>query len=654
MSPLASADADTIEWATVDPANSVLFLGAGVSVPTPAGAPLFGEVRTACAEVLGIPAASWSWDDPRQKLLQQVVPEVFLSGVAAAGLSLNEALADMVTGGPEGQPNSVHRAAAEFLSRGGTVWTTNWDLFIEQAAGGPITLNRLRKIHGDAAEPATLQFKPGSVIRPIPKSLSDELVESARSRTAVVAGYGGADVDIFPALRAALAAASDVIWLEGTPTRNPADAPDYSAAEYEAWRFGLTFDADPRALQRTSGKRVVWCGNGANELGPSNALLRLLGSVEPACQATGWEARLELALSCLRAHELELDPSKRALARAALEDRLGMRAKALLHFTRALAGGAPERRRAVGAIGRSLQPVSNGIRRSVGGLRRYVRPGDGGQMPGHDPLREGSGLDSRLAAVAEVRWNGDLQLALEGSKIALVEAMQKDLDDREHNWVERVARASFEQANVLLWQGRHEAADEICRAGLMRLTGPKWVAWELSIRASAASVRNNHALAERLSSLALEINTLEHNLENRLALLIGRAQVRRLADDLHGAEKDLTRAREAVRDHPLLADLLLLEHAELRSGQGHASLDDYLRLSGSRVPLVAATASLRLAEFDNDPEHLDRATKLFRTTNCMWGIARTDAHAGRAWSAARLDAAQLTRKMCRPLGLVII
>src|SRR5687767_11138378 len=114
-------------------ADVVLFLGAGVSLPHPAGGPLFAEVRNACADLAGVPIPD---DDPnarRQLLLDSVIPEVFLKLFADAGYRLEEALGRAVAGTPGTGPNPVHRLAARILVAGGAVWTTNWDRWIEHA-----------------------------------------------------------------------------------------------------------------------------------------------------------------------------------------------------------------------------------------------------------------------------------------------------------------------------------------------------------------------------------------------------------------------------------------------------------------------------------------------------------------------------------------
>lgn len=74
----------------------VLFLGAGVSLPKPAGGPLFREVRDACAKWAGVDPHRWYGRRRhvrRLRLLDHVIPEVFLKALADAGYRLEPGLA---------------------------------------------------------------------------------------------------------------------------------------------------------------------------------------------------------------------------------------------------------------------------------------------------------------------------------------------------------------------------------------------------------------------------------------------------------------------------------------------------------------------------------------------------------------------------------
>ena len=143
-----------------------LFLGAGISIAKPAGGPLFAEVRDACAKRAGVNMTDSSLDPAAQLLLDNAIPEVFLTLMERAGYELADALARAVRGTPGIGPNEVHTTAARVLEAGGTVWTTNWDEWIEtayeQRTGSPLptalypndrdpTAAQFRKLHGTAS-----------------------------------------------------------------------------------------------------------------------------------------------------------------------------------------------------------------------------------------------------------------------------------------------------------------------------------------------------------------------------------------------------------------------------------------------------------------------------------------------------------------------
>jgi len=106
---------------------------------------------------------------------------------------------------------------------GGGVWTTNWDGWIEDAFEQltgrplPIAVNGSGvpppappvyvKLHGTASDSASLMFQTSQTMRPLAPDWHDALVGSCRGRLLFVAGYAGADVDLFPALDEALGAA---------------------------------------------------------------------------------------------------------------------------------------------------------------------------------------------------------------------------------------------------------------------------------------------------------------------------------------------------------------------------------------------------------------------------------------------------------------
>src|ERR1044072_6933299 len=70
---------------------------------------------------LDVEAAAWT----------RMAPEALLSRLANAGIDIDLELRRMLRGG---SPNALHAMAAELLSQGGTVWTTNFDELVEAAA----------------------------------------------------------------------------------------------------------------------------------------------------------------------------------------------------------------------------------------------------------------------------------------------------------------------------------------------------------------------------------------------------------------------------------------------------------------------------------------------------------------------------------------
>lgn len=214
----------------------VLFLGAGISLPLPAGGPLFLEVRDACAKRAGVDPRHWTSDasgrDRRFDLLDHVVPEVFLKVLDDAGFDLREALARAVNGDGTRGPNAVHELAASVAAAGGAVWTVNWDTRIEEVDpglvpavypidGAPSDDTRYGKLHGSAERPETLIYSAAQIVRPIEQGWADALVDSCRGRVLCVAGYAGADVDVYPALSEALAVSRVVYWFEGSKGAGP-------------------------------------------------------------------------------------------------------------------------------------------------------------------------------------------------------------------------------------------------------------------------------------------------------------------------------------------------------------------------------------------------------------------------------------------------
>lgn len=101
----------------------VLVYGAGASLASPSERPLFAWVREALITRLDINIAPDRWN--------QLAPEAMLSRLASSGVDIDRELRHMLSGG---EPNVLHVLAAEVLRQRGSVWTTNFDELIEEAA----------------------------------------------------------------------------------------------------------------------------------------------------------------------------------------------------------------------------------------------------------------------------------------------------------------------------------------------------------------------------------------------------------------------------------------------------------------------------------------------------------------------------------------
>ena len=122
-------------------------------------------------------------------------------------------------------PNAMHEVAAQVLSRGGLVWTTNVDRLVERACAMPpdhvgrkellhARAGTLVKFHGSVEEPGTLAFTDRQLLAPLEPEEVQHLVGLATGRHMVLYGYAGADADLFGLLDAAFRRAADVVWIE--------------------------------------------------------------------------------------------------------------------------------------------------------------------------------------------------------------------------------------------------------------------------------------------------------------------------------------------------------------------------------------------------------------------------------------------------------
>jgi hypothetical protein len=583
-------------------ANCTLFLGAGISLPMPAGGPLFAEVRTACAVHAGLRVDKWHEDDPRRLLLDYVVPEVFLKTLNDAGVQLAGPLARAVTGRVGRAPNAVHRAAAEVLADGGTVWTTNWDDFIERAycdltgidlegsvpPNEPVRLaagGYYGKLHGDARRPETLRFRSSQVIRALPDAWREAAGESAAGHTVVLAGYGGADVDLFESLQSLLSRAVVAYWLEGVGSSRWEDS---SVAAHEIWRFSLSpQELDLRKLPK-SGRHLLWCGTDSG--GPSNpsaALLALLNADGDVSNVPGQSERYERVLKEVRAGvRLGGRSAHRILAQAVLAERIGLRWRAAgAHLAVIGIGDATARRKSARSLGNLVALRGRALRRAVGSARVGFTRGELGKVSAavlsgtvrippprlveaalRDPERVS--VDDALGLAGTVRWTGNLSQAVALARMQITRVLEQDLDTSLRDWPERLARAAFECALALSWQGLFEEADEVCRTSYLRVSGAKWTAWELGIRSSASFARGEVDLSVLQAKEAIRLLQLEGLDDFAVTLHTNLSAAYRLQHDLYSARRSLDTARRAPRQGPGTQALVLAELGELRLAEG--------------------------------------------------------------------------------------
>lgn len=269
----------------------------------------------------------------------------------------------------------------------------------------------------------------------------------------------------------------------------------------------------------------------------------------------------------------------------------------------------------------------------------------------HDPARaaaiadgtQDATIDDALNAAMATRWSGNLRVAEAIARGQLGRALAQDLTSQERDWPERVSRAAFEFAQSLVWQGRYDDADDVCRTAHMRVSGAKWTAWEFAMRATVRFAHGKYATAERQFAEGETILRLEGFGDFALTLVTGRAASLRAQGDLAGAADHLRRAQAWPRKGPGSAAAILAERAEQRAAQGDASSAevDWCTLSRSRLPLWSGIGSMRLAETGTDSAaHAAAAGKAFAAAGSAWGTLRGRALA-EGWPQERTAAAAL-------------
>jgi hypothetical protein len=214
----------------------VLFLGAGASAPSPTNLPPFLALTNQLLEQL-----DWQSDRDRAEYRHRgypvirppteggPAPEVVFRTLHRLSVPFAEPVASAFAAVT---PNAVHHAAANLLRRGGSVWTTNFDLGVETAAACDmdVALGRppegtdyvslvtsgpgvLVKFHGTAAAPTTMAFTDWELVTPLANDVVDRMCRVVDGAHLVFYGYRGADPDLADLLDTAMAVASQVTWL---------------------------------------------------------------------------------------------------------------------------------------------------------------------------------------------------------------------------------------------------------------------------------------------------------------------------------------------------------------------------------------------------------------------------------------------------------
>lgn len=567
-----------------------------------------------------------------------------------AGLELADPLAQVVAGpvgGVKRTPNVVHTAVATSVVGGAVCWTTNWDEFIEseierltdtpaEVATTPQHVqsrSTLRKPHGTASQPSSMMFSTSDVIRPADDSWIELAEADMKDATVIVAGYGGADVDLYPVLRRGFNAAQEVLWLEGSK----------ELRRYQKWRFDLE-DRELFAVA-TPGKWSVSCGSDDAETNPSDALLGLLHETART-SPPDWDLVQTNTVSQLEAISARKGGGRgdRLLMRAKALERLGERRRAFAHHFALLLVG-PERRHRLKAIsavwnlaayrpwpGRNwILPIAAKAATPLVRKQTDVQQGQV-DVPSEAELlaeiaagRTVTSIDETLALCANERWIGDLETTATVAAMTIDRALGQDLASTKRDWPERVSRACYETAQTQLWQGKWGEVDDACKSGLMRVSGAKWVGWESSLLAGLAFLDHRDDDALTLMREATAILEAEGFYELTIHTLCAQSRILHNLGDTRCAEKSLEVAAQRLHGGLGGQISLALERAETLTAKGElmAADTEFSKVIDIGRTLFSSIARLRRYEIGTAPDdELRAAAQGFEATNCEWGQQR--------------------------------
>jgi hypothetical protein len=237
-------------------------------------------------------------------------------------------------------------------------------------------------------------------------------------------------------------------------------------------------------------------------------------------------------------------------------------------------------------------------------------------------------IDKALGLAASGRWVDDLVLSENIARAQLDRAMSQDLTSSQRDWPERVARAAFELTQALVWQGRFDEADELCRTYYHRVAGAKWAAWELAMRATVRFAHGQYERAEQHLDRGIAILEAEGFADFIVTLWTSRSACRRMLRDPACAARYLHHAEKWPRKGPGSTAAVLVERAEHshQVGDAAAATATWTILTNSSLPLWAAIGHLRLAETGvHSTHHCSAALKRFEAIHCRWGGIRAAA-----------------------------
>lgn len=615
-----------------------LFLGSGASRSSPSNLPTFSEMRTEWVGVISR-AITHLVDVHRQeglkKRIRETPPEALLQVIDQVSSGrLMETLKRILD--DSAVPNIVHEVAAKLISNGGTVWTTNFDLLVERAAGllpndSVIAYNqaasasfldprvRLLKPHGTLFVPNTLMFRSRDVLRPTNDAVRERLVSDLCTHLFVFIGYSASDLDLRPILRDHLNDSKGIIW--------------------------FCFDGEDDGLR----ERL--------SLGRKNTAVEFRTSSSPIKVFLQWayEQKLVIAPGSISQEAIDLSSLGDLLNEPLILARLFQRLRAFDISRRVLQKVIKKKPRAVftwinmlryerhpmgilaAVIWRGLQSLSpkKSTREHALYSLSYLAFEGGYYRLGAYVAKVGLSTPSferRIQHSACLRMLGKFDKALQ--ELALIEWQSELLADANQE-----VRLLFEKAMSLRWSGREQEAIElIVAADASRVThaDPTWRGWLafelgtcLSLRYPEVELDRAYQQARSAENIFVPIlSTQPAGLLNTHLLY---SSLNRLSGDWDSAIQQLETFRERIRGlagEAFLNGAATFEEGELAryNGQSKVARQRYETLLQSKSPLHRAHGRLGLAEMNRDmgllrdgAQEAWKALGDYQRIGCRWG-----------------------------------